>query len=465
MRLRRYSLFIGTLALLSLVFSSNEGSAENGTKTLSRWTDPVAIEGRLMKEMLGKPISNLRVYAYQNGKFEPIRYQIDEMTGENGDWIFPEGPIPNGELGNGKLDPWDVLFFMVSDLGDKAPKDIWVSGYTKGNEIEITDPVDGGKGWCYLLYFASNPPSKSSLPDYITYDYKSESQDTEYFHIECMITPDGRHSTFYTNWYVTEKAGGNGENFVDRVKIRPRIKLLFGSLTLNFTEELIKSNVIAYKRGPVSETRRVEQYTEWHGIRLTRMIADVIGYRNMYTCPIIAQFPFKLNTIVSSFAVRFATDYSPNVLGSKIRLSGDPDKWYLVDGKMDESEKNFNPDTPDKWKTLTGEWGSLIYQAVFPKEVMQHIRIKRGIIDDTSTPDPPETYPGCIGMAYQDWYLENIPRGTYYFFLNWYFPINYKPGDEVQYMNYRDYPVKIQIGDVQGVNHTDFAPVPGKKYK
>ncbi len=175
------------------------------TKDLKRTVDAVVVEGKLLPEVLGKPLSNLRLYSYKNKTFEPIRYQIDEMT-EDGDWIFPEGPVPNGNLTNGKLDAWDKLTFMVEDMGDKIIKQAWPSGYTSGSEIEIADPFTGEKGWCYFLYFESNPPPKSSFPPHIRYDYETEIFETDVYGCQYLITKDGLHTTFVTEAWQKKEA-------------------------------------------------------------------------------------------------------------------------------------------------------------------------------------------------------------------------------------------------------------------
>ncbi len=59
-------------------------------------------------------------------------------------------------------------------------------------------------------------------------------------------------------------------------------------------------------------------------------------------------------------------------------------------------------------------------------------------------------------MAYQDWHIENAPRGEYQFYMDFYVPSHYKPGDEVQYVNYQDNPVRIRVKGKEEVNPTMF---------
>jgi hypothetical protein len=464
--IRTKFLFVLVLCLGMIFVSSVVFAAVLEKKTIKRLVDPVVMDGGLASDVIGRPIANLRIYAFHDGKFEPIRYQIDEMTGVDGDWIYTEGPKPNKELANGKFDSWDKVVFMASDTGDKVGKEQWVSGYTNGVEIEVIDPVTGEKGWCYLLYFQSSPPARSSLPNYHRYDYATNSHESERYHKVDIITKDGLHTTFYKSWCITELAGGNEKNFIDRLKIRPELRLMFGKVPIRFTEEILKSDTMAFTTGPVRVNKRVEQYIKVGNMKFLRALSDIGGYRDIFAVPVTLQIPMRVDTVASSFVIRFATDFSPEVIGSKTSLSSDPDHWYQINGKMDDDEINFNAAPFDKWRVLTGEWGTFMTRALFPPEVLQYVTITRGIIDDDSIPNPPETYPGCLGMAYQDWHLEKAPRGLYHFYLDFYVPSNYKPGDEFRYADYQDNPLKIRVKGKEGVNLT--MPVINnlsKKYK
>ena len=125
-------------------------------KTISRFYDPVELRSEVLTELLGRQISLLRLYSFSDGSFHQVPYQFDEWTSD-GYLIVDIGPEANAELGNGILDPQDMLAFMARDAGDRVPRSYWPDGVEKGVEIEIIDPVSGGKGWFYLLqYFGSS---------------------------------------------------------------------------------------------------------------------------------------------------------------------------------------------------------------------------------------------------------------------------------------------------------------------
>jgi len=451
-------LFLITILSEQLTFNRTAKASPKATeistdlRTIKRWVDPVTVDGALLSEMQGLPIANLRLYAFRTGIFEPVRYQIDEMTGLNGDWILPEGPLPNAELGNSKFDPWDKLLFMADDTGDKADREKWVPGYSKGVEIEITDPLTREKGWAYLLYFDSDPPARSSLPPYVRYDFETETLDTDYVLGQSIITEDGKHSNYYKHLSIPESAGGNGKNFVDRLKVRATVKIFFGTITLRLNEGRIQGDTLAFKDGPIRLIRRLEQYVLLPtGIKVLRAVADINQYRNIGNCPIIFQIPFQMNYLVSSFVINFGTDYSENAFGAKIYNSNNL-QGFLVDGKMDDNEKNNFNSSFDKWRLITGDIGTFMNRTIMAPEVEKHVIISMGLVDDLEKEFPPERYPGTIGCLWQEWDVGNAPKGKYTMFLEFYWVPNYTAGDESKYLNYTDNPIIIRVGENQAKN-------------
>ena len=59
--------------------------AEN---SISRLFDHVVVKGNALKGHLHKPIPQMRLYAFIEGKMSPVPFQIDEVT-EDGDWVLP----------------------------------------------------------------------------------------------------------------------------------------------------------------------------------------------------------------------------------------------------------------------------------------------------------------------------------------------------------------------------------------
>jgi hypothetical protein len=448
---------VGTLIFCGYGFTSNTVAP----KTLDRWVDPVVMEGSMVSEMIGKPIENLRLYAFRDGKFEPIRYQIDEMI-EGGDWVLPSGPITNKELGNGVLDTRDKILFMARELGDKA-SDAALPGSKQSAEIELVDPLTGEKAWCYLFCFESNVPARSSKTDYVRYNYAAERVESDYWGEEYIITKDGRHTTYYKSHWMTKAAGGNEKNHIDRLKIRINLNLLFSSLSIKLNEEQLQSNVVGYKQGPIRVIRRVEQYKRIPGgMKAVRVVTDVLYYSNTITVPVLVNIPFQLDKLLTSAVVNFGTDYNETASGSYLYNSNNLQGIY-VDGKMDDGEKNVKPEM-DAWRLITGPIGTHMTRTILPPEFKKDVSVKINVIDDADFKNPPETYPGTYGCIWQSWDVSKLKRGKYYLNLEFYVIPNYKLGDEKGYVNYMDHALRIRCGTQEKVSQPLFIPTLGKKY-
>jgi len=459
----RFFVFISSLILVLVLGTDGFGAEALAKKTLKRRVDPVIVDGKLASEVIGFPLEGLRLYAFHNGRFEPIRFQIDEMTGENGDWILSKGPIPNGDLSNVKFDTWDKLIFMADATGDRVAKEAWTPGCTKGSEIEVVDPLTGEKGWCYLLYFVSNPPARSSLPDHVKYDYKTETIEGDSWYYQYIITKDGLHSTYYKVISLKGK-NGIGKNFVDRLKVRPTLKI--AGVPLHFNEETLKSNVIAYKTGPVRAIRRVEQYVQIAWMKSLRAVVDAMYYGDVVTVPLMINMPLKPSALGSSLVVRFGTDYSPNAFTDMWAYNSSNPKGFPINGKMDEAKKNFNPEF-DTWRLVRSDQmgGAFMTRTILNPKIKENVKLTMGLIDDSTQKDPPENYPGLYGFMWQDWDISRLPRGKFWFFLEFYGIAPYKQGDEVSYCNYMDHLLKIRSGNQESVNQAMLLPELGERYK
>ena len=457
---------IGTVFPLTPGFCKEPENSVIAKKTLSRVPDPVIMHGTLARAMINRPIANLRLYAFLDGVFEPIRYQIDEVT-ERGDMVFTEGPHPNKELGNGTFDAQDLLIFMAKDTGDKVTKDAWrlIEGHTAGLEIEITDPITSEKGWCYLMYFDSKTPARSSLPAYVSFDYTNNTIESKYYAVKFIISPKGERSLVYENVRMKKEAGANEKNFIDRFKIRPKVKLLFGSMTISFNEERVDSKVLAYKRGPVRVVRRVEQYAVVppFNIKIVRVVTDLTNYCMFYSSPLIFSVPFQLDNIVSSAHLVLGTDYNENAIGGITANSANP-KGFLIDGTMAHEELAFNNTFPE-WRLLHGDFGAFLNRLYIPEESLEDIVACGGYIDDMAKPEPPESHPGSIGNLYLDIDLGKAKRGRYEMFMQESYLPHYKSGDEHGFQNVMDYPLKIRVMSQTDENDLFFICTLGKKYK
>jgi hypothetical protein len=103
---------------------------------VSRTHDPLIIPGSSFANWLGVPLNELALYRYQEGAWQPIPFQIDEVD-EDGNYV--------AEF-DGLLGANDELVFMGSDSGAWVTPTQWVSNTLAWQHpryaIAITDPLD-----------------------------------------------------------------------------------------------------------------------------------------------------------------------------------------------------------------------------------------------------------------------------------------------------------------------------------
>ena len=460
----RWMLPLSLLATVWGLAAAEEGTAVLEGKTLQRKIDPVIMEGALAREVIGCSVENLRLYAHRGGAFEPIPFQIDEMTGPDGDWIMTGGPVKSVDLSNGRFDEWDRLVFMAEDTGDRVSPATWTGQAERGSQIEVVDPLTGEKGWCTFLCFASDPPARATQPPYVRYDYDTEIFQSDIWGIEYIITEDGRHTTFYKRHWVTEAAGGTGENFVDRLKIRPRITAL--GIPIHLNEERLRSNVIAHHIGPVRLIRRVEQYVKIGGLPAVRVVADVNYYRYGATVPVQFNVPItRPRRLGVTVVVRAGTDFGPVVLGSRAYSSVNPD-GHLVDGKGTHVLFPHDPQK-DIWSLTTGKWGTYMTRVFAPRELVEaDVTFTMGMIDDLGFHDPPENFPGSVNFVFTEWDFSDVSRtGQHHLYLEFYSLPHYERGDEVRFLQYMDHPLRTRVGSRESASQPLLRPELEERYR
>jgi len=91
----------------------------------------------------------------------------------------------------------------------------------------------------------------------------------------------------------------------------------------------------------------------------------------MLTCPIHFKFPFKLERVLTSLNLRLGLDYAP-VVKNSIYYNNNNIQGIRINGKMDETEANFNPKA-DRWRVMTGKWGTVMSRNVLTPEAENYL--------------------------------------------------------------------------------------------
>ncbi len=424
--------------VLLLLGPASAATPPPNAKTLTRFHDPVIVVTAKL-DVADRHTAPYRLYGLNADEFVPVPFQFDTRDAD-GDVVFGE----SGTVEDRTFDDNDELVFMAKDTGDRLADVPLPKGADTGVEIEVIDPVDGRRGWAYLLHFRNAPPPRSPVR-YVTFDVETNQVHSAFYTMEYY--PE---RTFFTGMRITPRAGGTGNNILDRMKIRvsPTFSLLLGSWSPLFTEEDFVVEIDGVKNGPVRAIRRARQSMDL-GTFFPQMPGGTVYsyyYFSSFATPSEFSIPWLVLKALRKFRFVGASDFLSGAVGMTywdaanpqgIRYTGhhaepvitDKDhEWYVVGGRGGTCLHVFL--VPQRWR----EWG-IVRGTVFADD---------GAAMDT---EGPEAERGAYEAGYSLLNLTNLGEaGTYD--LNTaviILPQPYEPGDEAKPLDMLKQPLRTGV--------------------
>lgn len=430
-----------TLLLISFGCAiSIPAHSANAKKTLTRKSDPIIIAGEKLPRLLGAEIDEIRIYAANaKGKLAPIPFQIDERDAR-GTLVFPFGPKKTSDP-DPAFDANDELIFMARDTGGAAAKENRPKDAENGTEIEIEDPLDDGLSRVYAFTF-KKPPPRSSV------DYVGISQNADTITSPRYKTGFCRDATIsFCNLTLTPPGGGDGRNYADRLKIRADAVVRVVKVEIHKTENDFTSDVLAWIDGPVRVIRRTnnKMMLFWK-IPTPGSIVDNVYYLDSFIFPTEVDVPFDLETLLEKVVFRVSTDHNRNAIGKRFANTNNR-AGTTIDGKMSDAEKQLDV-SPYEWMivhgTKPGRRGGWLNRIVYDPEIEAQPYLF--YMDDAAAPEPPENETGQIGnIGYDLRKTETLKKGVWRLTSFMYNIPDYHPGDETEYLNILDHPLKVTV--------------------
>ncbi len=435
-------------------------SSQAQLKTIQRVDDPVVIECNDMAKLFGTPIDRLALFAVNQGTWSPIPFQVDQKK-PDGSYAFTSGeqaekdPDPN-------LDGNDELVFMIKDSGDKAKPEQLPESSEACIELTMTDPKDGTKGWLYLVSFPDSAP-RSDM-DYIqvkrdeangyrsvtTYEYFiGGPSDRMYPDMLGRVNPDG----------------SRGLDVLDRLKLRGVAEFPLGISVKFSMDEMTKSHNRAYIDGPVRILQLDEGYLElasfvkWEGAgnSLVSYYVNHMIWPITIKLPIPPNLPDWLKSILPEIKFNGYMDFNENVYQSYAFSAANPyNQAAILDGKMNDAEKNMDRETPIDWIGGFGPQGTLFSRVLLPPQLTDMWDKLTYYDDDQTRKDPSEDFPGVTAVGFhltgptpmtdhsED---ENWQGDTFYIYL--YYKSDLTPDNASDILDILDHPVTVTVNQVK----------------
>ena len=377
------------LAILPLACLAGE------TRSLARSIDPIEVSGFDVADMTGAEISSLRVIASRNGRLTPVPFQIDQKNTEN-DWIWsavPESSEVNDWFNDETLsqvysqedlthddqdppgrdifDANDVVVFVVKDAGDQDRENIMRLGAERVVELEITDPVDHGKGWVYLSWFDADAPALSKI-HYVRYEPdKFRVSGPEY---ELLYSPD--------HVMVLDDFRLGGTSVIAGNRIRGVVEAGIGPVTLNieFNEQTIQGYNAGYINGPVRIVKRsIDHIRLGPGITSPDVNCDHFHYPWHTEIPLLIskQFP------VQQVSIRATSIYRESIF---TRAEADGIVKPIMLGSVFKHGNLLTENPEAEWIELAGKEALIVNAIKIPEEHKGHLEVSPYLANIRDTP-------------------------------------------------------------------------------
>ena len=443
-----FRVFLGALffTLCFFILMLSESWAGDDRGLISRQPDPLLISGEKLSNVIGLNPESFGLYALKNGTLVPIPFQVDQKD-EEGSYILTD-INDEKEIASQPFDENDELVFMAKDLGDHCSPELYPTDWRRGIEIEVTDPLNNTKGWSYLFAFDQLPVRSERA--YTRYLLPTEGRDVPDTNVYSIIFPPVEQNRAHaTRGLIVKKtAGGSGENFVDRLKTRVKFEFLFSLIKLNFSEDNVGCELLAYKEGPVRIFRRFKTFIPLgFGLKSPGYISDMYYFETGMSSPMEVAIPFRFGSVFSSVTMRIGFDYLPLVSGSQFYNSLNLD-GFLIDWVTAPAELDMKAGESE-WNLFTGEPGAIMRRDLKFGMAKKYWQMDEYFLDDAAEPDPPEAGSGTFGHTYRIWDVTDLKRGDYQLEQHFFILPNFKWGDQFEYMKIHDHPLRVETTNLE----------------
>ncbi len=433
---------IGSFLFLSfLLVTISAGAAipaTAGAKDLVRTIDAVKIAGADLPPLTDAKIPQLRLYAFRNGYFQPVPFQVDQKD-SRGEWVWDvawrDGRTHDDQdpPGESLLDGNDLLVFLAGDTGDQAPFPTQELPADTVLEIEVADPVDHGKGWVYLGLFQRNAPPLSPVR-YMSYDPAKKNIHSPLY----LLSYSTKHIA------VMDALHFRGKSILDRLKIRIKAEIKLGLIktSMHFNEEDVGGYHVGYINGPVRIVNRtIDQVHFPLGLRSPKVVCDHYFYPRYAEIPLL----LHMNFLVSRASLLLSADYRDAPFHQAF-IPGSRDPADLTQ----ESPLRLDP-VEGSWIALDGDPGTVINAIEIPGNISRYITTTTHLVSDRQNTSPPEAVPGSdpeAGIEVQT--APDLPKGDYLLYTFFFFsPDHYQTGDEEELLNILNRKLTVRIRQVQ----------------
>lgn len=438
MKIAARSAFKSSLRLLLAVsiLASSSSLAGPQKKTLKRTEDFVVFTGASVLSLIGAETGDLHLYACGPSGLHAVPFQVDKRDAD-GRFVFPNETAYDPLRDGVRLDSNDELVFMARDAGDRCASGAWAEGAEAGVELELVDPLDGGRAWAYLFRRPGADPPKTE--DYVDYKVKDGS---EYVLTDTYELGKALEIVGYDTLILRRPDGSWGRDVLELQKSWMRASLLKGALPVYFPPHELRCRTRAVIDGPVRVIRDEMKFAKVRVIGL-EIINESFNtyYENGHVTPLEVTFPLAVNSMFLEIYFFWAMEYTDAVVGSTYRSGANP-RGIVLDGRPDPQ---LDQESDSAYMTVSGPEGALI--AIMEMGDLEPYELIRAThLEESPSDKGRDARPGPVIEA--GYMLKNtirIPRGTYHYTWYHYYPHPYSDGRVDEIKNLFKNPIKVEF--------------------
>lgn len=424
------------LILLAAILAAPAPHAGPQSRSLTRSEDFILLTGAEVPSLLDSDPHDLHLYAYGPSGFRAVPFQVDKLDSD-GRYVLPNETIRDPLRDGTRLDSNDELVFMIRDAGDRRPEGLWVDGAARGLELELLDPLDGGRAWAYLFERPGKKPPQTA--DYISYREEGNQQFiiSDNFQYFAWLDAQGPHLL------KTRRPDGSwGRDILEGQKLGMVAELLQGAIPVWVPEGDISKRHIGVIDGPVRLIRGEMTFANVKVIGLNFITETFfIDYFNGRVSPMKVNLPFSVSKMFLNVEFYQCFRFNDAVHGSVFRSSANPD-GILLDGIPDPDVDESGDNT--YWE-VRGPEGFQV-DIVDLGDFAPHGMIRPVLLyEDEKTRGKPRNEAGEIMVGYWFRNTSRIPKGTYHYCLYHYYPYPYTETTSREILDMIEYPVEIKV--------------------
>jgi hypothetical protein len=255
---------------------------------------PLVLQASQLSFLIGWKSSSLEVMASHHGRLEPIPFQVDQVLAD-GEFKFTEPRSSKAGDPADKLGPHDEVVMMVSDFGERIADTKLLPA--NSFEIELRDSLGGANRYAYI---AAVVQPHLSARTYVNYEPGLHTMKTDSYYLTMRNElPDS---------FVVEQSNNQpGKEIARGFEAEARAPL-FNLFSVRFTQRDIRSEVLAYKTGPIRVIRKLRHRVDLGlGIHSPSVMRTDLFYRDSIDEPFVVDLPWIPALLFGNISARADT--------------------------------------------------------------------------------------------------------------------------------------------------------------